>query len=410
MAAGALFLTGYDESGSFYDLVRIDGLLMALLGWSLVALRHGWLRAGGLLLVLAFATKHNAAAFGLPALVWLWRVQGRGSALRFAAWSVAPALAFVGLMQLEGDGLFLTYLLDVPRAHPFVADRFFPGAWKEMGEALPLGVGAGLLAALVAGRSPRSGGVYWAAQGSLALLLAAVMRGHHGGYLNVLIPGIWALAAWAGLGLAGLERRFPRPAVLVLGTALMLGQLWQGRWEPSKWLPTRDDVAAGDALIARLRAVDGEVLSPHSPWYPVIAGKPGAFHLIALWDIDHEGGPLHDFVPTIALAMKQERWAAVVLANKKFGHSLTQTYVRTEDLTPPGKALQPKTGWPVRPSLLYEPKARVGARALTPSGGASTGRGAPRVGSPRLGKVAQPPSEERAAEAEDSDRPASDDP
>ncbi|MEC8423944.1 MAG: hypothetical protein VX000_09215, partial [Myxococcota bacterium] len=93
LGVAGLSLSTYDETGAFYDLVRIDGLLLALWGWSLVAVRAGWLRLGGLLLVAAFATKHNAAAFGLPALIWLWVHKGRPAAMRFAAWSVGPALA-----------------------------------------------------------------------------------------------------------------------------------------------------------------------------------------------------------------------------------------------------------------------------------------------------------------------------
>lgn len=367
LASAALFLSTYDEVGSFFDLVRIDGLLIALLGWSLVALRAGWLRTGALLLVAAYATKHNAAAFGLPALVWLWSTSGRAAALRFAAWSVLPALGFTGLMLLEGDGLFLVYLLEVPSTHPFVPRRFFPGAWKEMGGALPLAVGVSG-GALLLGLSrlagsrgqwrPSAGSAYWAAQGALALLLAAVMRGHHGGYLNVLIPGTWALACWAGLGLARLERAAPHPAVLLGVSALVLGQLWQGRWDPADWRPRPEDTAAGDALVARLADLDGEVLAPHSPWYPVLAGKPPAFHLIALWDVDHTDGPLREHLRSVRESIADQRWAGVVLANQKFRHGLDEHYVRTEDLRPPGQALRPLTGWNVRPSHLYEPKAR----------------------------------------------------
>lgn len=366
LGAAALFLSTYDEVGSFFDLVRIDGLLMALLGWSLVAVRAGWLRTGALLLVAAYATKHNAAAFGLPALLWLWGTAGRTAALRFAAWSVLPALAFTGLMLLEGDGLFLVYLLEVPATHPFVPRRFFPGAWEEMGGALPLAVGisagALLLGLLQLGRSagrwrPSSGTAFWASQGALALLLAAVMRGHHGGYLNVLIPGTWALACWAGLGLARLERSLPHPAVALGVSALVLGQLWEGRWERADWVPTVEDRAAGDALVARLADLDGEVLAPHSPWYPVLAGKPPTFHLIALWDVDHPGGPLREHIDSVADSIREQRWAGIVLANDKFRHGLDRHYRRTEDLRPPGQALRPLTGWNVRPSHLYEPKA-----------------------------------------------------
>ena len=126
LGTAALFLSGYDESGGFYDLVRNDGLLVGLLGWALVAARWGWIRTAGILLTLAFATKHNAALFGLPVLIWLWRTEGPAMAKRFALWSMGPALTFVALMMFEGDGLFIEYLLGVPGHHPFVVRRCFP--------------------------------------------------------------------------------------------------------------------------------------------------------------------------------------------------------------------------------------------------------------------------------------------
>ena len=64
--SAALFVSGYDEVGTFYDLVRADGLLIALLSWALVSVRAGAIRIGGLLLFCAFLCKHNAAIFGFP--------------------------------------------------------------------------------------------------------------------------------------------------------------------------------------------------------------------------------------------------------------------------------------------------------------------------------------------------------
>lgn len=363
LGAAALFLSTYEDSGTFFDLVRADGLLVALLGGALVLVRRGWLATGGLLLVLAFLAKHNAAAFGLPMLGWLWWARGRGPALRFAAWSVLPALLVVGLLQWRSDGLFLVYLLEVPARHPFVLERFFPGAPRELVMAMPAAVAllplAPLLARLPAarpgGEEARQGAVYWALQGGLAFLLCMLMRGHHGGFLNVLVPGHWALALAAGLAALALRRAFPHPAVALLTSLLLAGQAWQARWEVGPQQPTPADVLAGEELVARLRSIEGEVLMPHAPWYPVLAGKAPSFPLIALWDVDH-GGRLSPFAQRVDQAIAARRWAAIIVPDGKLGHGLAEHYQVGETLRYTGRAFYPKTGWPVRPRLVYLPR------------------------------------------------------
>ncbi len=357
VVSAAIFLSGWDETGCFFDLVRIDGLLIGLIGWSLVALRHGWVRTGGLLLVAAYATKHNAAIFGLPALIWLWRTGGFRVALRFVGWCVVPALLFTGAMLFEGDGLFLVYLLELPTSHPFVATRFFPVSFKEMIYTLPQATFLAGAAAVLFARRWSAGGAFWVAQGVLGILLAAVMRGHHGGYLNVLIPGVWLLALWGGLAAAAFEKRWPKAGVRVLVTAILLGQLVEGYWEPDAYQPTEADRAAGDAVIARLATVEGEVLAPHSPWYPVLAGKRPGFHLIALWDVDHEGGPLYADVANVDAAIASRRYAMIVTGKRKLGHGLLEHYERSETMKFEGRALTTKRGWKVRPSYWWTPKA-----------------------------------------------------
>ena len=357
VGAAGLYLSCYDNSGAFYDLVRIDGLWMALLCWSLVAVRHGAVRVGGLLLVAAFATKHNGAAFGLPALLWLWRVEGRATALRFAAWSVGPALAFLAVMELGTEGRFLKYLIEVPAYHPFVFDRFFPGTPKELFQALPwttgLAVGVGLLFV----RRASAGAWYWVAQGTLAIVLCSVMRGHFGGFINVLMPGHWALSLWAALAAGAVLARWPHVLVRAgLGAALAL-QIWQGRWSPKRYWPSEADYAAGRTLIERLSEVDGPILAPQSPFYPVLAGKETGFALIALWDIDHEGGPFHDDVEVIKRSLAERHWGAVLVGNDdKIGYGLPRNYQKAERFAFPGRALYTKTGWARAPRYLYLPR------------------------------------------------------
>lgn len=371
LGAAALYLSAYDDTGAFYDLVRIDGLFMALFAWSLLALRHGWLRSGGLLLTAAFATKHNGALLGVVPLVWLWKTEGRAVALRYAAWSVGPALAFTGLMMLEGDHLFLDYVVGAPSHHGFVAARFFPQAEGELVAPvlLPLAAAIGLALGLSTWRGIGRGAAYWLGQGAVSVLLCAMMRGHQGGFTNVLMPGIWALSLLTALGLSRALQARPH-ALLHLALGLLLaGQVYRGRWEEKKYLPTPADLSAGARVVADIAAVKGEALAPWSPWYPVLAGKAPGLHLIGLWDIDHKGSSLRPAVKDIEAELAARRWAVIVAANDKLGHGVNKAYEKGKKLSVPGAALYPKTGWRVRPTFFYTPRRDLDPSAPNPDDG-----------------------------------------
>ena len=109
LVATSFFFSTYEDGGTFFDLTRADGLLMASLAWSLVWIRQGNIRLGGLSLCVAFLFKHNAAIFGFPCLWWLWRNRGRSPAISFVLWSAVPALFMIAWLQLQSNSLFLTY-------------------------------------------------------------------------------------------------------------------------------------------------------------------------------------------------------------------------------------------------------------------------------------------------------------
>ena len=66
LCGGAFFLSMYEDTGAFLDSVRADGVLLALMTWSLVWAREGRIVWGALVLASVFATKHNAAIMGFP--------------------------------------------------------------------------------------------------------------------------------------------------------------------------------------------------------------------------------------------------------------------------------------------------------------------------------------------------------
>ena len=362
LGCGALFLGCYADGGTFYDLVRTDALSIALLGWALVLARR-WPVAGGLLLAVAFAAKHHAALFGFPLVFALWRTEGRATALRFAVASVVPALLFTIAMQVQTGGLFVTYLLGVPANHGIMLDRALPnlgasgrpqGAQWELWKALPITTTAVLL---LTWRWP----IYWIGVAITGLLTASLMRGHHGGYLNVLIPMLWIQALLPALALRASAWRFTPHLV----TLLVAVQVVQGRESLARYLPRPADAQNAERLIDELRALPEPLLIPHAPWYGVLAGHAPSLALITLWDIDHTGGPLDDEVRVIRDAMAGHHWASIVIPDGKLGYDLRKYYRVVGRIESP--AVPTRTGWNVRLKQVWAPALDGDAAPATPS-------------------------------------------
>ncbi len=378
LGVAALFIGCYEEGGTFYDLVRIDPLAIALTGTALVLGRgesRGAAVVSGLALAVAFTAKHNMALLGLPIVLWRWRALGWRNAAVFVAASAGPALAFTIGMQVATDGYFLTYLLDVPSNHGMVMNRLLPnlqrgrveGAQAEIVRALPYTTLLGLLTLPFWSRS-RSG-AYWAGVSAVALVMASLMRSHQGGFLNVLIPVFWVLPLWAVLAEQGVARAtrgrpIGRWAPHAFALA-MAAQLWEGRGNLQKFLPTDADARAASALVEELRGLPEPILMPHGPYYPVLAGKAPSFALISLWDIDHAGGPLTREARVIDRAVSEQHWATVITPDLKFGHGLPEHYTRAGRLK--ARAFGTRTGWGVRFGWVWHP-TRDAATPFTPVG------------------------------------------
>jgi hypothetical protein len=316
------------------------------------------------LLTGAYLAKHSMAIHGLPALWWLWTRHGKTPALQFLAWSAGSALVITAVLQWATDGWFLTYILEIPSTHPLVAKRLFPGAEEELLSAFGLALGFAVVATYVlrilkgrAPTDPTSARGYWTAQIVTGLLLTVLMRGHHGGFLNVLIPGYWLLALGTGLGFGNALRRLPHPAFRLSIALAIAVSVWMGRWSITKFVPTDVDTEAGARIVERIRAVEGEVLVPHGPYYAVLAGKAPGLHQIALWDVVHAGASTKAVTKrALEEAIATQRFGAIVLASDKFAYGLKKHYRRVEPIRFNGNAGMPKSGWRARPRLVYVPK------------------------------------------------------
>jgi len=349
--AGAVFLGCYPHSGHFYDLVRTDAVFTALLVWSLALAmdRAPRVTAPALLLALAFAFKTNAAFFGPPLLVAIGLRSGWRAAARFGAWSALPAVLLVVVLQVQSDGLFLRWLVAAPASHGLVWRRVLPGTPLEIGSHLgpALLVVAAWLAKRIA--APRWTAWEWAfavGVGAVAAASAAWMRGHVGGFVNVLMPLHAVLALAFGLALAGL--RTPRAARLaVAGLAALQVALHLFALDPARAAPGEDARETGRKIVEALRALDGPILSPYAPWLAVQAGHAPSFHMQGLWDADRRRGPFPEAGAVVERAAAAHHWSAVLATRRRLGYGLDEAYpesrrlVRTPFRSPSGYRVEP---------------------------------------------------------------------
>ncbi|MSQ02632.1 MAG: hypothetical protein EXR71_12210 [Myxococcales bacterium] len=368
LALVGLFASCWDDGGTFYDLVRTDSLSLAIVSWSVVLLpvpdRRATL-ASGILLAVAFAAKQHVALLGIPMVAWVWWSRGRGEAKRFAMASVLPALTFLVAMTALTGGRFFAWLVLVPAKHGMDADRFFPGAQLEMWRSLPLTTTAALILPLWFWRRR-----YWAGIVAMTFVTVTVMRGHTGGYLNVLIPMFWVLSLLPAIASGAVGTPIARVVAGCLVALQLLG--WQldaarfvkrlrasqsplAAWTDaqrslSRYTPTELSVEQAKSVVESIRALEGRVLIPHAPWYAVMAGKEPSFALICLWDIDYTGGFFRPDVKRIDAAIAAD-FDVAVLPSDALGHGFKEAYQLDGTTRVSGPATL--TGWQVKLRAVY---------------------------------------------------------
>jgi len=378
----AIMFAAFVPTGTFYDLARPDSLFMALVTTGLLV---GWWKrksygggvAAALLMVAAFYVKQTTAPFMIVL----------GLALLLAAPRVAVVygltLAVVGLPMLwlsnrASDGWFWTYTSVLHRKHDFFPARAFLGTPGRL--ALILGPAILLVPWALARR--RTPGLVYATFMALAGIGAACTSfGTQWAFTNAFMPGVMLPAIAIGVAAGRLlddTREAPprlRPAAVYLLLALSLltapggllpvaGRMIPKSWHPEAlmqptgydpriFIPTARDRSAGDALLARLRATDGEVLIPFHPFYAHLAGKTTYLHRMGVMDIWRAGmGAPQGLVE----ALDAHRFALVVMDDKIEGN--WQMWPKLlEDYRMAGTIAGPRvvSGSPTEPRFLLVP-------------------------------------------------------
>lgn len=369
-ASVGVLAASFPASGAWFDVGRVDSLLMLLLLgvlWIVLRLRNAYgACAAALVLSLAFLTKQSALVFA-PAAALILALSAVRLAVLFASTFAALVVASAWMLDRSTDGWYGFYTFAVVRGHA-IAHEMHAVFWRD--ELLrPCAFGVMLTVAFAITprvRPPVSSRVPLAIAIAALVLMSWLSRIHSGGWVNVLIPAHMAIALGSGLGVHALLEQPSQGAArrsAWLGVTMLLLQLAVLAYDPRRLLPTAADKAEGDRFITRLRNLPGDVLLTHHGYLPSLAGKRTFAHHMAVIDVmrstadvAHAKQSLRD---EFEAALREHRFTTIVIDNADPPClPFIERYYRPESHWPYGShdTWFPRTGAHIRPDLVFVPR------------------------------------------------------
>ena len=359
LATAGILAASYVLCGSWFDIGRVDSLMLALLLVGLVLARTAsTTRAAvlaGVVMVLAVMAKQDALLPALACLPWLVR-RGRRIGVAYGVALVGGVAAAVALLQVTSDGWFLYYAVDVPAAHHLVPSAFLGFFTQDL---QPFGwlAAMSVLALVAAHRRTGTTGVrWWFFAPVLASLVATGWLGrvHSGGWDNVLIPAVAGLAVLGGIALA-VARHRGTPLVAGLCMVLVLVQFVGLRWAPWDQVPSERAEERTVAAVEAIADLRGPVYLPGHPWLLTVAGHRTNAQSAALADVLRGPvGPARDGLrQELETAIREQQFGSVVVDSARGLSYLPKDfptyYTFDRALLAGGGRIVPVTGMPTGP-------------------------------------------------------------
>lgn len=385
-----LFAASYPFVEGWYDLVRADTLFLFMVTGGLAMLHAtarteddlgGHLRtaAAAAILGLSFFCKQTGVLFCAMGFVILAIANWR-RVLTYIAVAGLIGLGGTAILQKTTHGWFWTYAFEIHQVHDFNMDRYWLAheeiLWRYPAMTILIGVTllVVLATAIVKRGLPREAWPFlmWTFVFAGALQVGAIGFGTEFAHRNAYMPALLHGAIAAGCAIPALAACVPRlleprqpelraqwigQAVAAAAAIALAWTCVDGWWEPKRWIPKAADRRAGDALVAEIRAVEGEVWVPSHPWYAHLAGKRMYAHQMSVKDVTARKPR-----PIVGLeeALSTHRFAEIFLDNRDLHNNgfpfHLGRYYRKWDKLSRGEQPRTVTGATVKPAEVWVPR------------------------------------------------------
>ncbi len=324
--AVGFFMCAYPQSGSFFDLGRVDMVCLCFTMLALLAGRRGFPVLAAVLWVLAFQTKQGVLPVALLALCFEWQkprriVLGLGTFAMLAGASVA-------WLNHGSGGWYWRYVFGMAKGFPLLA--------RSIGLFLPrilfVPFGIALLLALAAllftppdWRSRAS--AFYLCSGLGMVAFTWYIYAHLGASGNSVLPTYLYISMTGGLALGRMLDRLERSGLPLASAAqatllcACLVQMSMHLYTPNMFYPNSDERREVAAVVDDLRRIPGDVLVMDHAEYAVMAGHAeyangeAAIAMILV----HNGQISQVLHQSYADAIHQRRLSAIALDEEPAG-------------------------------------------------------------------------------------------
>ena len=247
----------------------------------------------GLIFALAFLTKQSALGVVLAAILYYFLFNWRRAIRLTLSFGLSIAIIY-GIFWLNSAGWINYYLFTIPAAHAFdfSLGRIISVLISQF-ESIPVFLIAGLLPILISPRKLFNDKLYRYYIVIAGALIATGVVGRLNAFSgpNVYIPSYLGVALLIGLEAGWLTELKIHPALILLEFILLSAQF--GFLIPAyfqaRTIPTGQDRAAGDALVAKIKSYSGDVLLLNHNYLALYAGITPYFNEMPMLEIRGQG-------------------------------------------------------------------------------------------------------------------------
>ena len=298
LLGAGVFASTFMLTGQWFDIARTDMLAagLSMLGIYLARESKDNFIAtlfSGLVFALAFLTKQSGLIVGLAAILYYLLFNWRRAITLMLSFFISLAILY-GIFLLTSAGWINYYLFTIPAAHAFdfSVGRIISVLIGQF-ESIPLFLIVGLVPIIVSPRKIFNDKLYRYYLVMAGALIATGIVGRLNAFSgpNVYVSSYLGIALLAGLEAGWLTELKIKPALILLEWILLSAQF--GFLVPAyfqtKTIPTQEDRAAGDALVAKIKSYSGDVLLLDNNYLALYAGKTLYFNEMPMSEISGQG-------------------------------------------------------------------------------------------------------------------------
>lgn len=362
LIAAGLFLAGYGATGFYYDVIRVDNLLMFIAGlgfyFAYISDKKPYVVISALFLSLSFLTKQTGLFY--MAGVGFYYLVKKDNFLLFCMSCVLFVVVPVIYLHYSTQGWFTFYTYDIIKTYSFmpgfVTGLFIPDLINKFPVLTILSVGYFICLA-------RKGGGWRELFSLLNICIATgivasfLMRNKEGGVANSYIPMLFVEAILAGV-IIGSPDLVKSTKIKVLVMGLLLAQFYLFKYNPQYYVPSQADLDTGRGVMKYIESQDDSLWVVDHAYYPVMTGHRPKVHNMALYDVWRMDKPVAE---SIRRMLDERKFSKIILSHlagkDKLHRYIYKNYYQAELLLPEDDiSFYTKAGFLIRPQYIFLPR------------------------------------------------------